>query len=81
MEKWEYHIITANIEWERTGHSYRGPFHVKHIALSHAELQRLSNDGWELIYVIPLTSPPSIVQQVGATMAIQYIFKRPKPHE
>jgi hypothetical protein len=78
MQRWEYHIITANVEWERASHSYRGQFSVKHAGLSNAELKKLSHEGWEMIYVIPLVSPPTIMQQVGATMAIQYIFRRPK---
>jgi hypothetical protein len=78
MERWEYHIITADVEWERSSNSYRGPNSVKHAGLSNAELNKLSNEGWEMIYVIPLVSPPTVTQQVGATMAIQYIFKRPK---
>ncbi len=79
MQKWEYHIITANVEWERSSSSYRGPFSVKHAGLGNAELKKLSNEGWEMVYVIPLVSPPTITQQVGATMAIQYIFRRPRP--
>ncbi len=79
MERWEYHIITTDVEWERASHSYRGPFSVKRAGLSSAELKKLSNEGWEMVYVIPLVSPPTIMHQVGATMAIQYIFRRPKP--
>jgi hypothetical protein len=81
MQKWEFHIITTNVEWERSGHSYRGTFVARKASPSHAELEKLSQEGWELIYVVPLVSPPTIIHQVGATMAIQYIFKRPRPEE
>ena len=45
-------------------------------------VSQLGNEGWEMISAIPLTHIPS--QRIGAnsdqggTMAIQYVFKRPK---
>ncbi len=69
MQQWEYYILTLEIDWEKFDAN-------EEYGLTQGEITKLGNKGWELVGVAPLHR--SVSYGATQTVAIEYLFKRPK---
>src|SRR5690242_124470 len=68
MQKWEYRIVVADIDWDDESDKPNG--------IDKGRLSQLGNEGWELVGMAPVTGP--LEGGSSYTVEIQYVFKRPR---
>jgi hypothetical protein len=83
MNKWEYIWLFLHREAKVLGLqkpwflNYPDGTRVENQQIN-AAIQKLGDEGWELVTVVPVSNLVSVGANEGWTNELQYIFKRPK---
>ncbi len=67
MQKWEYKLVSADVDWEDTD---------KPAGMDQNRLSQLGDQGWELVGITPVTGP--LEDGSNGTVEIHDVFKRLK---
>ena len=84
MNKWEYtwlylhrkvSLLKYELQWVLNSPDGAKVENSQQIS---AIIQKLGDEGWELVAVVPISNPFSGRTVEGMTNELQYVFKRPK---